>query len=96
MLREDALQSRVPVGPKTRVVSSQEGNFMFLHVTRLADIIPLRFAVRVRPMQGIFRALLPAAAIPTDSMTGAKLHVWHHTQEVMQGKEPRCRDAILG
>ena len=25
MLREDALQSRVPVGPKTRVVSNQEG-----------------------------------------------------------------------
>jgi len=65
-----------------------DGNFKFLHVTRLADIIPLRFAVRVRPMQGIFRAFLPAAAIPTDSMTGAQLHVWHHTQEVMQGKEP--------
>ena len=30
----------------------------------------------------------PAAAIPTDSMTGEQLHVWHHTQEVMQGKEP--------
>ena len=46
-----------------------DGNFRFLHVTRLADVIPLRFAVRVRPMQGIFRALVTAAAIPTDSMT---------------------------
>ena len=65
-----------------------DGNYKFLHVTRLADVIPLRFAVRVRPMQGIFRALLPAAAIPTESMTGAQLRLWHHTQEVMQDKEP--------
>ena len=50
-----------------------DGNFRFLHVSRLADVIPLRFAVRMRPMQGMFRALLPAAAIPTDSMTGAQL-----------------------
>ena len=27
-----------------------DGNYKFLHVTRLADVIPLRFAVRVRPM----------------------------------------------
>ena len=65
-----------------------DGNYKFLHVTRLADVISLRFAVLVRPMQGIFRALLPAAAIPTESMTGAQLRLWHQTQEVMQDKEP--------
>ena len=65
-----------------------DGNFRFLHVTRPADVILLRFAVRVRPMRGILRALLPAAAIPTDSMTGSRLRLWHLTEEVMKGKEP--------
>ena len=76
-----------------------DGNYKLLHVTRLADVIPLRFAVRVRPMQGIFRALLyllPAAAIPNESMTGAQLRLWHHTQEVMQGKEPWCSEMGSG
>ena len=64
-----------------------DGNFRFLHVTRLADVIPLRFAVQVRPMQGTFLALLPAAAIPTESMTGAQLRLWHHSQEVIKSPD---------
>ena len=61
--------------------------YKFLHVTRLTDVIPLRFEVRVRPMQGLFTALIPAAAIPTDSMTGAQLHLWHHTREVVRRRK---------
>ena len=54
-------------GPERMGICEYNTTYRFLHVTRLADVIPLTFEVRVRSMQGLFTAGGdPAAAIPTD------------------------------